>query len=198
MTTIGCQKRPQNRLKISARASQSACKHLFNNIKKGNNMATCGYCSTTILFGGKRDGTTKFCNDKCLQQGQLVSIASAIPSDVIKRYTDDVHQGSCPRCDGPGPVDVHISYRVWSAAVVTSWSSRPAVSCNSCGTKRKLSDALFSLLLGWWGLPWGFLITPVQIVRNLIGLVRKSSPDQPSPALEKMVRLNIARQAEGH
>jgi hypothetical protein len=93
-------------------------------------------------------------------------------------------------------VDVHVSYRVWSAAIVTSWSSRPAVSCGGCGTKRKLGDALFSLVLGWWGLPWGVVITPVQIVRNLVGLARKPAPGQPSPALENMVRLNMAQSLE--
>ncbi len=156
-------------------------------------MASCGYCGTTILFGGKREGEHKFCNDKCLQQGQLLSVANTIPLEVIQRHTHEVHQGACPQCDGPGPVDVHTSYRVWSAAVVTSWSSRPCVSCSGCGTKRKLGDALFSLLLGWWGFPWGILVTPVQIGRNLVAIVRKPAPGTPSAALEQMVRFDMAR-----
>lgn len=28
-------------------------------------MAKCGYCGTTILFGGKKDGDLRFCNDEC-------------------------------------------------------------------------------------------------------------------------------------
>lgn len=156
-------------------------------------MASCGYCGTTILFGGKRDNEHRFCNDKCLQQGQLIKQASIIPAELVKHHTHEVHQGSCPQCSGPGPVDVHTSYRVWSALIVTSWASRPIVSCGSCGTKRKLGDALFSLLLGWWGFPWGLLATPVQIGRNLIGIARKPAPEQPSPALEQMVRLNMAQ-----
>ena len=46
-----------------------------------------------------------------------------------------VHQGNCPQCDGPGPVDVHTSYRVYSVVMMTSWSSRPLVACARCGTK---------------------------------------------------------------
>ena len=122
-----------------------------------------------------------------------MSVARTIPATIVERHTHEVHQGNCPQCNGPGPVDVHTSYRVWSAAIVTSWSSRPAVSRGGCGTKRKLGDALFSLLLGWWGFPWGVLVTPVQIVRNLIGVASKPAPDRPSPALERMVRLNLAR-----
>lgn len=159
-------------------------------------MASCGYCSTTILFGGKSDGGRRFCNDKCLQQGQLLSLANTIPIELVKQHTHDVHQGSCPQCQGPGPVDVHTSYRVWSALIVTSWQSRPAVSCGKCGTRRKLGDSAFSLLLGWWGFPWGLLATPVQVGRNLFGLARRRAPDQPSPALEQMVRLSMARQVD--
>jgi hypothetical protein len=159
-------------------------------------MASCGYCNTTILFGGKRYGQQKFCNDKCLQKGQLIAVANTIPPEVVRQHTYQVHQGTCPQCDGPGPVDVHTSYRVWSAAFMTSWSSRPAVSCNRCGTKRKLGDTLFSLVLGWWGIPWGLLITPVQIGRNLVGMARKPAPEQPSPALEQMVRLGMAQRIE--
>jgi hypothetical protein len=29
--------------------------------------------------------------------------------------------------------------------------------------------SLISLLLGWWGLPWGFIYTPLALVTNLAG-----------------------------
>jgi hypothetical protein len=35
-------------------------------------MATCNYCNSTILFGGKTDGQLRFCNDKCYQSAVLV------------------------------------------------------------------------------------------------------------------------------
>lgn len=34
---------------------------------------------------------------------------------------------------------------------------------------RGLPFILVSLLLGWWGLPWGLILTPVAIVTNLAG-----------------------------
>jgi hypothetical protein len=79
---------------------------------------------------------------------------------------------------------------------MTRWSSRPQISCRACGNKSKLADAAFSLVLGWWGFPWGFLFTPVQITRNLAGLL-SSSPDpyRPSPQLEKVLKLNLAAKA---
>ena len=118
-------------------------------------MAKCAYCGTTILFGGKRDGDLRFCNQKCFQKSDVVRFAQRLPDDVVQKEAATVHQGTCPRCQGPGPVDVHVSYRVWSAIHVTQWSSRPQISCRSCGVKSKVRDMLYCLALGWWGVPWG-------------------------------------------
>jgi hypothetical protein len=52
--------------------------------------------------------------------------------------------------------------------------------------------SLSSLFLGWWGFPWGLILTPVQIGRNLFGLVRSPSSFAPSAQLERIVRLTIA------
>ena len=53
----------------------------------------------------------------------------------------------------------------------------------------------FSLLFGWWGFPWGLCLTPVQIFRNGMGLVRGPDDGQPSQQLGKLVRLGIASHA---
>jgi hypothetical protein len=37
------------------------------------------------------------------------------------------------------------------------------------GVVRGLPYALVSLLLGWWGLPWGIIYTPLTIFTNLCG-----------------------------
>lgn len=37
------------------------------------------------------------------------------------------------------------------------------------GILRGLPYALLSLLLGWWGVPWGIFYTPLTILTNLTG-----------------------------
>src|SRR5438477_6863991 len=143
-------------------------------------MAKCSYVCTTIIFGGKREGELRFCNDKCKSAGILLIAPQQLPDSVIQSKVWKVHQGNCPRCNGPGPVDVHTSYQVWSALLLTSWKSRPQISCRSCGIRSQLGDAAFCLVLGWWGFPWGLILTPIQICRNLIGVVRGVDPVQPS------------------
>lgn len=155
-------------------------------------MASCAYCNTAILFGGTKQGDLRYCNAECQQQGMLVGVADQIPKKDVDRIVMQVHSGACPRCNGPGPVDVHTSYRVWSAVALTSWSSRPAICCRSCAVKKTLGDTAFCAVLGWWGFPFGLLVTPVQIGRNLFALVKGQEPTSPTPALDKMVRLQLA------
>lgn len=157
-------------------------------------MASCAYCSTTIIFGGRRSGNLRYCNEKCEQQGRLSEVANQLSPADVKAYIFRVHKGNCPQCDGPGPVDVHTSYRVYSVIMLTSWSSRPLVACTRCGTKQKIGDTFFSLFLGWWGLPWGILMTPVQVTRNLFAFSKTPDPSTPSLALEQILKCHLAAQ----
>jgi len=158
-------------------------------------MAQCDYCGTTILFGGKKDANGRFCNQKCQARGGLLAISRQIPDATVNEQIWKAHQGPCPKCQGSGPVDVHVSHKVWSALFLTSWSSTPQVSCRSCGMKSQAAGAAFSLVLGWWGFPWGLVLTPVQIARNLSGMLRPPEPSKPSEKLEKIVRLTMAANA---
>ena len=156
-------------------------------------MTRCDYCGSRLVFGGIREGDLRFCNNQCKRPGILLASSRQVPDDIVREHVWRVHQGDCPKCHRRrGPVDVHTSYRVWSAAILTRWSSRPQISCRSCGRLSCLKDGLFCLLLGWWGVPWGIVLTPVQLVRNVAGLWSGPDPLQPSPQLEKLVRMNIA------
>jgi len=158
-------------------------------------MAKCDYCGSTIIFGGKRQGNLRFCNANCSARGTLLAISRQVPENIVNEAVLRVHQGLCPKCGGAGPVDVHVQHQVWSALVLTSWKSTPQISCRSCGVKSQLGGSALSLVLGWWGFPWGLLVTPVQIGRNVVGMLRGPDPLQPSAKLEKAVRMSIASQA---
>jgi hypothetical protein len=157
-------------------------------------MAKCDYCNSTILFGGVKQDNLRFCNKKCYQDGHLLTTSQQIPPDIVKQQIAQLRQGQCPKCHGRGPVDVHICYQVYSIFILTRWSTKPQISCRSCGIKSQLGGTFFSLLFGWWGFPWGFIFTPVQITRNLIGIFNPPSAMSPSLQLEKLVRLHIAAQ----
>ena len=50
---------------------------------------------------------------------------------------------------------------------------------------------LFCLFLGWWGFPWGLVLTPVQIARNILGITSGPDPAVPSLALRKIVQVHL-------
>lgn len=155
-------------------------------------MTHCAFCHTSILFGGIRDGNLNFCSQTCHQKGAVVRLAERIPDEIVLAEVKRVHQGVCPRCQGKGPIDVHTSYRIWSLLLFSYWSSRPLVSCRSCGVKYQISEGLFCLLFGWWGIPWGILLTPVQVFRNVAGMVQGPDPRHPSAALTSIVATHMA------
>lgn len=154
-------------------------------------MAKCGYCGSTILFGGKRSGKRVFCNDECRSSAKMTAAADTLPQAELEREVRRAYRSSCRVCGGPGPVDIHTSYRVWSALVLTRQSSRTQVCCSSCGLKMKLGDLGFSAALGWWGVPWGLLYTPFVIIGNLIGIIGGPRKGQPSDSFREYVRMKV-------
>lgn len=158
-------------------------------------MRACSACGNTILIGGSRHADLRFCDDRCLEQGALLIEASAVPEAVVLEVAHEVHRGLCPRCGGSGPVDVHIAHRIWSLILFSSYSSTPAISCRPCGVRRQLGGFVFSAIAGWWGFPWGLLMTPVQLVRNLVAMISPTDPMFPSPGLLAEMRIVIAEQA---
>lgn len=159
-------------------------------------MAKCAYCGTTVIFGGKKlDGLT-FCDQKCQSNGEVLLVARQLPDDLVVDETRRIHAGPCPVCKQQrGAVDVHTSYKVHSVLIYTSWSSTPRISCRPCGLKGQAGALSYSIFLGWWGLPWGLVMTPVQVVRNIHGMVSSKETGTPSEQLGTLVRRSIALQA---
>lgn len=158
-------------------------------------MTRCHLCGKRIIRGGKQTGTLVFCSDGCRRRSALLEVARQIPDDAVRQRVLEIHQGACPVCGGRGPVDLHTSYLVWSALLFTSSRSRSRISCKACGDRRKWGDAALSMVFGWWGLPFGLVMTPVQIARNLGSLSNKSQFGRPSLQLQWFVRTRFATRA---
>ncbi|MDB6128942.1 MAG: Zn-finger domain associated with topoisomerase type [Verrucomicrobiales bacterium] len=158
-------------------------------------MSNCSYCGSKIILGGVRSFDLRFCNQKCAQSGALLNVSIHIPDEVVQSKVINIHKGSCPICTGPGPVDVHTSYAIWSAIVVSCWKNTPRISCVSCARKARIEDAIRCFFFGWWGFPNGIIRTPIQLGRNIVGLIKAKTTNPPSAHLEKFVRLSLVSEA---
>jgi hypothetical protein len=145
-------------------------------------------------MGGVRNANQRFCNNRCAQNAYTLNASQNIPQADIERRVEEVWRGNCPKCGGLGPVDVHKFHQVWSALVLTRSTSNQQVSCRSCGTKRQLGAALMSLVFGWWGFPWGLVLTPVQITRNIVGMASGPGSSQASAELRRLVHVHMGSQ----
>jgi hypothetical protein len=67
-------------------------------------------------------------------------------------------------------------------------------SCSRQNQQSQLRDICLSLLFGWWGVPWGIVYTPIQVMKNFVGICFAPNAMLPSQELEKFVRTDIANQ----
>jgi hypothetical protein len=157
-------------------------------------MASCATCGTSILFGGVKAGGFRFCGKKCAERSTFLATVSSIPDDLVRDEASKVFASTCPQCGGAGPVDLRYHHRVHSLIYLTQWKSHASLSCAACAKKKQIGSIFYCAGLGWWGFPFGLIVTPVQIGRN-ISEIAKGKRDQPSDALLRHVRLTIAQQS---
>jgi hypothetical protein len=112
-----------------------------------------------------------------------------VPAAEVEVFIENFRKGFCPSCNKFCELDIHRSFRVHSILVYTKWSTQSELSCRECARKRQRSDLQYCIAMGWWGLPFGPVITFVQIIRNVVALRRG---DTPSSDICRAARLALA------
>jgi hypothetical protein len=151
----------------------------------------CDYCGE-VYRGGKVDhGSWHFCTHQCRDRGKILSVLERFSKAAIGEHIRKVRLGPCPECGADAPIDAHKSHIAVSYLIATSWKSNLHICCRRCAQRYQWKAIGTTIAWGWWGVPWGFIMTPVQIIRNLIGM-RQRSDDLPSLDFIRIVRLNLA------
>lgn len=156
---------------------------------------TCTTCNKTILFGGMKNGERRYCNKRCFDADKLNEAARLIPGVHVMNLAKNLHAGRCPKCASSGNIDIHKSYSIYSVIIYTKYATHEHLLCKSCASRQQMTDLVGSALFGWWGFPFGLIVTPIQIVLNVAGLLRSPGAQGPSKALEQRARTMLAKQA---
>lgn len=91
--------------------------------------------------------------------------------DDITAYCDLISKQSCPHCGKTGRrLNGTESAVTMSFLLFTTFKRKLMVGCAPCLNKAVLIALGKSLLLGWWGIPWGLFRTPRSIFINLNNL----------------------------
>ena len=155
-------------------------------------MARCTHCGK-FIFRGIKEGSRRFCGESCYENGFLLPLSQHAGSEAIEKHIREVHRQRCPICHGQGPCDIVASHTAFSWVIFTHWRHKSQLSCAQCGKKEIWKSAIFTALFGWWGFPFGLIVTPAQLIKNGIELTRLPSENEPSEALQHMVKLKIGR-----
>ena len=153
-------------------------------------MDSCNTCGKDIVFGGITESGFRFCSKKCHGKGfKLIEARKNIPKELVIEKAIQIYNGLCPKCRGRGPVDVHISYDIFSF-ILTFKRSKINLCCSSCGKKSQMASLFLALVLGWWGLE-GIYMTPVTIIKNIVGMTKNSDVEGPSENLREIITNEI-------
>jgi hypothetical protein len=99
----------------------------------------------------------------------------------------------CPRCCSTcQPLNAAITSKVLSMLVLTFWERRFVIVCPTCLSKLIREASNITVLLGWWGLPWGVIRTIRALNSNRKTLETSQAP-YPSELLKAFVRRNLSR-----
>lgn len=152
----------------------------------------CPTCGNSILFGGIKDGKKKYCSKRCYEADEINRVATTIPENDVEALAQNIHKGHCPKCNGTGPIDIHKSYSVYSILIYTKWQTNEHLLCKKCASKQQATDLVGSLLLGWWGIPFGLIVTPIIILMNTVAMFQDPGIKGPTKALNHRSRSILA------
>jgi hypothetical protein len=156
-------------------------------------MATCDYCGATYRGGAIKEGLYRFCTGVCHSRGKaLLRHLDRFPPSNLDVIIAREHAGPCPSCGQNHSIDVHDSYRIWSAFIYSSWQTGSFVACQECARQRHREDLVFCAVAGWWS-PRGIFVTPFFIVFNIMAMLRPKDRTVASDRFRKLIRMNLAR-----
>lgn len=152
----------------------------------------CYTCGAIILFGGSSRDGLRYCGRRCREEAELDRALEMVPVAVAENEARRIREDPCPLCGREGSrVELRPSYRATGFLLHTSVSEKRTICCTLCGLKANLAAIAHSLLLGWWGFPFGIVATPIQIVRNLFEMLPSFRRRIPWRFMEA-VRMDIA------
>ena len=101
----------------------------------------------------------------------------------VDEYCNLIRQLNCPTC-GASHVSLNatMTSEVMSFILFTQWNKKLKVGCPDCLDKANESALTKTALLGWWGIPWGFIRT-IQAIGQNIKYKKTNHSDTPNDFL---------------
>lgn len=154
----------------------------------------CAKCQVRILFGAKKAGSRQYCSQKCLAEDELGRLSDLVPEAQAVAMAHKIRREPCASCGGYDGVEIFKSYFIYSLFIYTSWREKREIVCRRCGRSNQRWDFFKSLLVGWWGVPFGILATPILLIKNIIEMRKDPTVLPPSDDMMQTARLAVVNQ----
>ena len=166
-------------------------------IRRSKGTSECDYCGNSAKHKPTFDNGQRFCSKKCLQAARLSEVAVDLTRIEIEQMAGKIRSGTCPVCSEiSSPVEVRFYYTVMSFIVLTRYTKKSRICCLNCGRKENWKAFLSTFFLGWWGFPWGVLMTPAYLIANLGEMFEKRKVGEPSEDLLREAKFRLALSAQ--
>lgn len=122
----------------------------------------------------------------------LDAISADISQDEVVRHAMAIKHGPFPMCCMQGhAVGIRTSCWIGSAIVLTNRRMRRDLAGRECGARRTRRAMAFGMVLGWWGVPFGLILTPWYAGRNAMALAGYPDPPHPSQPLLALAKAHL-------
>lgn len=109
----------------------------------------------------------------------------------LEVYAEKLRILSCPICNQKTEkLNGTISFTVKSFVFISTFGRKPIIACPNCLDNENQKSINSTLLLGWWGIPWGILKTPMYIYKN-INIKKHNHDKKPNDTLIAFTLQNI-------
>lgn len=116
-----------------------------------------------------------------------------IDDKVLHEYSDILRNLPCPICNSNNEkLNATVKGEVISFIIMTNYEKKLKIACPDCLDKENNNGLVKSVLLGWWGFPWGIINTIQSIFFNL-KMKKQNRLDNPSEFLLGFTLENIGR-----
>jgi hypothetical protein len=112
----------------------------------------------------------------------------------VANLASELHGCPCPGCGRPGANDVRPIHRIYSAVAFTSHGHERKICCPNCARFACAKRFLQAAFLGWWGFPWGLVLTPWYLVRLGWGMAVQPESPMVSARMEMFALEVLCRQ----
>jgi hypothetical protein len=121
-----------------------------------------------------------------------------IDNDKLLEYAELLRRLPCPVCKSTNEkLNATMTGSVISFIILTNYEKELIIACPNCLDKANTKAIIKSALLGWWGLPWGFIRTIQALLFNdkMKEQNRLSEPNEllKGFVLERIGRLEASR-----